>query len=344
MTHALVVGPEGPELDQLVGALRDEDVLVDRSGDAPSALARFEDLEPDVVLSLDSLPDWSGLRLLRHVNRRSADFPTFLLLDGDGAEPGDGDERGSRTARAQMTGITTVDFEAVGPAQVVEMVLDAMFEEEVDTHRDRRRHLAVATAKILREAMGTLSRATNYRDSSDLLKERVIATTREVIWDALSSNLLAVPGYSVVWVARYDPDGDQLVPQDAAGIDSDGLRQRQMDEYVDDIQADLRAGEVVIRENHDHTEAIVPLPADDGIHGTVHVYRRGRGFPSVERDRLGDIGRTVGTFLSALERIRKVSETQAGTESEAGPEGDAWNASIASSRSRSTRCISRGWS
>ncbi|MFB6266715.1 MAG: ATP-binding protein [Halodesulfurarchaeum sp.] len=372
MTHALVVGPERSDVDQLVAALRDEDVLVDRSTDAPSALATFEDLEPDLVLSLDALPEWSGLRLLRHVNRRGGDIPTFLLLDGDekaaggnerGARDGEGggnegegngggghenegsagggneregnagdgrdgeettgtrNDRASRSARAQMAGITTVDLEAMGPRHVVELVLDAAFEEAVDTHRDRRRLLAIATAQILRDAMSTLSRATNYRDSSELLKDRVIATTREVIWDALCSNLVDIPGYAVVWVARFDAEAARLVPQEAAGMDPDGLRQRDIEEYVRDAEGDLRAGEVVIREDHDHTEAIIPLPAAEDIHGTVHVYRRGRGFPSVERDRLVDLGRTVGTFLSALERIREVSEDEPGPEGAAEPGG-----------------------
>ena len=67
-------------------ALQRETFEVIAVGDAPSALARLHELEPDVVVCDYLLPGLSGLELLRHLQRRAPDLPVVFIT-------GHGDER-----------------------------------------------------------------------------------------------------------------------------------------------------------------------------------------------------------------------------------------------------------
>ncbi|MFN3413355.1 MAG: response regulator, partial [Thermoanaerobaculum sp.] len=73
-------------------AVRVTQLALERAGfevvaceDASSALRRFDDVRPDVVLADYLLPGLSGLELLRYVTRRAPDVPV-VLITGHGSE------------------------------------------------------------------------------------------------------------------------------------------------------------------------------------------------------------------------------------------------------------------
>ena len=298
MTTVLVVGDRSHIDEALVRAFEREGIEVERIADAMSAIAYLDRTQADVVVSATELPQWGGLRLLRHVDSSEAEPLTFLVV-----EPGSG-----TLTRAQQADVTPLVTDGENWGDLADIVTDRLFESQVSAHRDRRYHLAVATATVLLEALDSLKRASTYRKSTDLLRETAIVSTREVVEESVCRQLSDVPGYGLVWVSHYYPDEGDLVPQAASGMDVEQLQAQQASEYTA-AGVDLAEGEVETRRGDTHTELIIPLQNDDHVHGAIHVQQSREAVSSFERDQLGNLGRIVSRFISALEKLQDLAET-----------------------------------
>ncbi len=305
MTSILVVGDRASVDEELLEALEAEGIAVDRARDAMSAIAYLDRTRAEVIVAASELPEWSGLRLLRHVESNHQDITSFLVV-----------EAGSREiTRAQRADVRPLVSDGTNWSDLADVVADRLFQERVEDHRDRRHHLAVATATVLLEALDSLKRASNYRKSTDLLRETAIVSTREVVEESVCRELAEVPGYGLVWVSHYYPEADELVPQAASGMDVAQLQGQRADVYTD-AGIDLETGEVAVRQGDEHVEVVVPLRNGEYTHGTIHIQGRGESVSAFERDQLGNLGRIVSRFITALEKLQDLAETLEAAEEE----------------------------
>ena len=296
MTRVLVVGPDRVIDEELLEALSAADMSVERISDAASALASMDRDRPDGVLCPVELPQWSGTRLLRHVETEFEDVVTFLLVRDDL----------EALKAAQQYDITPLFAADTDWSAIVDVVQDRVFEIEVDDNKEIHRHLSIATAEVLLESMEALNRASNYRNSPNLLKETAIASARDMVEQSVCSNLVSVPAYGLVWVSHFYPDTEELEPQAAAGLDLGQLRERNISEFSD-VGAIVQDGELGVRLGENFVEALVPLQNGESIYGAVHVQKQGGGFTAFEQDQLNQLGQTVGRFISALERRHEIA-------------------------------------
>lgn len=305
MNRILVVGADETVPQGLLEAMRAGGLSVERVTDAMSAVAALDRNRPDVVLARAELPDWRGLQLLRHVGENHPDVPTFLLVDG----------QGDNLLRAQRSDVTPLLAQGEQWNDVVEVIQDRVFERTVDNHRDRRQHLALGTATVLLDALDSLKRASNYRKSSDLLRETAIVSTREVVEESVCSTLTDVPGYSIVWVSRYAEESDELLPKVAGGVDIETLSRVPLSAYRDD-GISLQGGTVAARRSDGHAEVVVPLERDEEIYGAIHVQTSDEAFSAFERDQLSDLGRIVSRFITALGKLEDLAAVGNGDEAD----------------------------
>jgi DNA-binding NtrC family response regulator len=75
----LIVDDEVPARTALAEILRDEGYTVDTVGDGFKALARIEEVEPDLLLTDLRMPSMDGLTLIRRLQRAEHDIPVVVM-------------------------------------------------------------------------------------------------------------------------------------------------------------------------------------------------------------------------------------------------------------------------
>lgn len=82
----LVVDDEGPARMALAELLRDEGYLADTAGDGFKALARAEEVRPDLILTDLRMPSMDGLELIRRLRRADITAPVVVMTAFGGVD------------------------------------------------------------------------------------------------------------------------------------------------------------------------------------------------------------------------------------------------------------------
>lgn len=198
-------------------------------------------------------------------------------------------------------------------AAAAEAAFDRVEREAVLRERDRR----------LSEQNRQLERANRVNDLIREVDRAVVrAETREEIEHAVCQRLVAADRFALAWIGEHAASGNVVRPRAWAGTDR-GYLDSAFGDGTDPKEPSARAATddapcavVNVAESPRaapwrktaltcgfQSVVSVPLLADDASHGTLTVYAtRADAFDDVTRSVLAELGRTVGSAISAVAR------------------------------------------